>query len=252
MGHARAQLTTALPSCGRLHSRPFPQTLKDAAHVVGVRPPQRGVPDGVVKGNHVAKLMEMSFTLSPANAVGAPMSAASGVCLANRLPCSKLRQVMSHQAADFKGPGEARAQVVERWGSGCPAGFRHPQLVGKERTRRPRSTQRSCASSTVKVWKRTLDLEWWRFQVANKRSEISTLQLKWRESKEKQQQGQQAGPRTSTKKIVGLDGLHRAQGTGQQGDQEEPEKRGRHAQPVGGSQKAQQSSRSGLGLARRK
>ena len=54
--------------------------------------------------------------------------------------------------------------------------------------------------------------------------------------------------------IVGVDRLHRAQGAGQQDDQEEPEGRGqrlrrrRHAQPMTGGEKAQQSGGSGLGL----
>ena len=36
--------------------------------------------------------------------------------------------------------------------------------------------------------------------MANRRSEVSALQLKWWASKEKQQQREQAGPRTSVKR----------------------------------------------------
>ena len=74
---------------------------------------------------------------------------------------------------------------------GCPAGFRHQQLVGKERTEMaaeyPEELCQEMARLIVKAWKRALDLEWWRFQVANKRSELSALQVKWWECKEKEE-----------------------------------------------------------------
>ena len=86
----------------------------------------------------------------------------------------------------------------------CPAGFRRQQLVGKELTEKaaeyPDELCTEYAKLMVKSWKRTLDLEWWRYQVANKRSEVSALQFKWWESKEKLQQKEQAAPRTSVKR----------------------------------------------------
>ena len=65
----------------------------------------------------------------------------------------------------------------------CPAGFKHQQLVGKDRAEAaaeyPAELCSEYAKLLVKAWKRTLDLEWWQYQVANKRSEVSALQLKW-------------------------------------------------------------------------
>ena len=63
---------------------------------------------------------------------------------------------------------------------GCPAGFRH-ELV-------------------VKARKGALGLECWRILVANKSSEVSALQVKWLESKKKQQRREQDGPLPSLKR----------------------------------------------------
>ena len=86
----------------------------------------------------------------------------------------------------------------------CPAGFKHQPLVGKERTELaaeyPAELCREVAQLIVKAWKRTLDLEWWRFQVQNKKTEVSALQLKWLESKERQQK-EQGEQRSSVKRL---------------------------------------------------
>ena len=72
----------------------------------------------------------------------------------------------------------------------CPAGYRHQQL-GKERkelaAEYPADLCREYAELVVKAGKRAVDLEWWRVMVANKCSEVLALQVKWLESKEKQQ-----------------------------------------------------------------
>ena len=86
----------------------------------------------------------------------------------------------------------------------CPSGFKRQQLVGKELTEMaaeyPGDLCREVARLVVRACKRTLDLEWWRFQVANKKSEVTALQLKWWESKERQQQREQGAQRTPVKR----------------------------------------------------
>ena len=89
-----------------------------------------------------------------------------------------------------------------------PGGLQTQQLVGKaNRTERaaesPAELCLEYAKLMVKVWKRALDLEWRRRQMANKKLEVSALQLKWRESKEKQQQREQAGPCAAVKRSWG-------------------------------------------------
>ena len=71
----------------------------------------------------------------------------------------------------------------------CPSGFEHQPLRGRERTAAaaeyPRELCEVYAKLLVKVWKTTLNLEWWRSQAESKEEEVNRLQKAWMVSKEK-------------------------------------------------------------------
>ena len=78
----------------------------------------------------------------------------------------------------------------------CPQGFAHERLVGRTRTdasaEYPKALCVKYADLVVKAFKRTLQLEWWRNEVQVKKDEVSQLQVKWLESKERNLGNQQA------------------------------------------------------------
>ena len=81
----------------------------------------------------------------------------------------------------------------------CPPWIKHEALVGKEMTSRaaeyPRELCDAYARNAIAAFKQTLQLEWWRFLVKRKSSEVNDLQRKWLDTKEKKHQGHlQEGP----------------------------------------------------------
>ena len=71
----------------------------------------------------------------------------------------------------------------------CPSGFEHEPLQGKEKTAAaaeyPKELCEVYVGILLKVWKTTLNLEWWRWQAAEKEREVNRLQKAWMHSKEK-------------------------------------------------------------------
>ena len=71
----------------------------------------------------------------------------------------------------------------------CPSGFEHQPLRGKERTAAaaeyPRELCEVYVRLLIRVWKTTLNLEWWRWQAETKEEEVNRLQKAWMCSKEK-------------------------------------------------------------------
>ena len=65
----------------------------------------------------------------------------------------------------------------------CPAWIIHTSLIGKRLTARaaeyPTQLCEAVAKLVVNVWKRTLNLEWWWYQVETKSQEVSHLQKAW-------------------------------------------------------------------------
>ena len=75
----------------------------------------------------------------------------------------------------------------------CPSWVFHESLVGKEKTSKaaqyPEELAEAYAKLVIQAFKLTLQLEWWRHMVKIKQDEVSHLQKKWLESKEKKQVG---------------------------------------------------------------
>ena len=75
----------------------------------------------------------------------------------------------------------------------CPAWVRHTSLVGKRKTapaaEYPAALAETIAVEVVAVWKKTLNLEWWRFQVETKSKIVNDLQKAWLENEEKKTGG---------------------------------------------------------------
>ena len=71
----------------------------------------------------------------------------------------------------------------------CPSGFEHEPLKGKEKTAAaaeyPKELCEVYARILLKVWKTTLNLEWWRWQADVKEKEVNQLQRAWMISKER-------------------------------------------------------------------
>ena len=71
----------------------------------------------------------------------------------------------------------------------CPSGFEHEPLQGKARTAAaaeyPKELCEVYVRVLLKVWKTTLNLEWWRWQAEEKEREVNRLQEAWMHSKEK-------------------------------------------------------------------
>ena len=77
----------------------------------------------------------------------------------------------------------------------CPSYVTHESLVGKEKTARaakyPEELATEVAKLIVDAWKLTLQLEFWRLMLESKKEEVTSLQAKWLESKEKKQIGEE-------------------------------------------------------------
>ena len=75
----------------------------------------------------------------------------------------------------------------------CPRYVKHESLVGKELTSKaakyPVDLATALARLIIDAWKLTLQLEFWRLMLEVKKEQVSSLQLKWLESKEKKQVG---------------------------------------------------------------
>ena len=76
----------------------------------------------------------------------------------------------------------------------CPAWVKHVPLVGKEKTAAAAEYLAALAEQigvdVVNTWKRTLKLEWWRYQVETKSQEVNELQRSWLENEEKKARGE--------------------------------------------------------------
>ena len=75
----------------------------------------------------------------------------------------------------------------------CPSWVVHESLVGKEKTSKaaqyPEELAECYARLIINAFKLTVQLEWWRHMLKVKKEEVSSLQQKWLESKEKKQLG---------------------------------------------------------------
>ena len=75
----------------------------------------------------------------------------------------------------------------------CPAWVSHLTLVGKDRTERAAEYTRELAEAVavqvVAVWKKTLNLEWWRHLAETKSQEVNQLQKEWLKNEEKKTEG---------------------------------------------------------------
>ena len=71
----------------------------------------------------------------------------------------------------------------------CPSWVTHQSLVGKQCTEAageyPAELANIIAKNIVATWKRTLNLEFWRYKLAMKQDEVSELQKKWVVNEEK-------------------------------------------------------------------
>ena len=65
----------------------------------------------------------------------------------------------------------------------CPNWVTHKSLVGKAATEEagayPKALAEAVAKKIVNNFKKTLDLEWWRFMMATKKAEVTSLQESW-------------------------------------------------------------------------
>eukprot|EP00435_Cladocopium_sp_Y103_P052211 s157_g16.t1 len=75
----------------------------------------------------------------------------------------------------------------------CPAWVTHAPLVGKSMTAKaaeyPWALCEAVATEVVAIWKKTLNLEWWRFQMETKAQEVNELQKAWLKNEEKKERG---------------------------------------------------------------
>ena len=75
----------------------------------------------------------------------------------------------------------------------CPAWIKHTALVGKRKTapaaEYPAALAETIAAEVVMVWKKTLNLEWWRYQFETKSKVVNDLQRAWLENEEKKTGG---------------------------------------------------------------
>ena len=73
----------------------------------------------------------------------------------------------------------------------CPSDYKHDPLLGKRKTseaaRYPAELCQTYADLVIKVFKVTLNLEWWRFQEESKKTEVNRLQKNWLNSKLRKQ-----------------------------------------------------------------
>ena len=71
----------------------------------------------------------------------------------------------------------------------CPAWLQHVPLVGKHDAEPagayPEELTDAVAQKVISAWKRILNLEWWRFEVAKKSNQVNSLQAKWLANEEK-------------------------------------------------------------------
>ena len=54
----------------------------------------------------------------------------------------------------------------------------------------PAALAEAVAVEVVGVWKKTLNLEWWRFKLETKSQEVSDLQKAWLENEDKKSRGE--------------------------------------------------------------
>ena len=89
----------------------------------------------------------------------------------------------------------------------CPGWMKHEPLVGKEMTAKaakyPDALAEEIAKLVIDAWKLTLQLEYWRLMLESKKEQVSSLQLKWLQSKEKKQTGEKgrAGMLEASKRV---------------------------------------------------
>ena len=75
----------------------------------------------------------------------------------------------------------------------CPAWVKHTVLSGKEKTEKSaeytQELSQTVAVEVVSVWKKILNLEWWRWVAETKSQEVDKLRKAWLENENKKQRG---------------------------------------------------------------
>eukprot|EP00435_Cladocopium_sp_Y103_P072900 s399_g41.t1 len=88
----------------------------------------------------------------------------------------------------------------------CPPWVAHAALEGKQSTEKaaeyPEKLCDAVAKLVVAVWKRVLNLEWWRFQVKTKGDQVSSLQRRWLANEEAKRLGVSAGDKRGIKRQI--------------------------------------------------
>ena len=105
---------------------------------------------------------------------------------------------MIKDKARFKKPGvwAGRLENIRKLSKVCmcPNWVTHVALVGKQLTasaaQYPAALAEAVAVEVVGVWKKTLNLEWWRFKLETKSQEVSDLQKAWLENEDKKSRGE--------------------------------------------------------------
>ena len=105
---------------------------------------------------------------------------------------------MTKDKARFKKPGvwAGRLENIRKLSKvcKCPNWVTHVALVGKQLTasaaQYPAALAEAVAVEVVGVWKKTLNLEWWRFKLETKSQEVSDLQKAWLENEDKKSRGE--------------------------------------------------------------
>ena len=92
----------------------------------------------------------------------------------------------------------------------CPAGFQHEQLLGKKKTsaaaKYPHDLAMEYAGLVVRIFKATMNLEWWRYMEKTKKQEVNQLQKSWVSSKTRST----SGPAMSQDQLSELRNMKRA------------------------------------------
>ena len=80
----------------------------------------------------------------------------------------------------------------------CPNWVRHQPLLGKELTepagQYPKRLVELVATKIVMAFKKTLNLEWWRFQMATKKANVTELQRSWLKNEDKKRKRSEMSP----------------------------------------------------------
>ena len=83
----------------------------------------------------------------------------------------------------------------------CPAWVKRTTLTGKEKTEKAAEytveLAQAVAVEVVSIWKKILNLEWWRLLAETKSQEVDSLRKSWLENEDKKQRGEEKRPEPS-------------------------------------------------------